>query len=150
MMIILFATTAVLGFLLLLGVMIIASLAERQEIAKGKASELMIPLDFRVLEKAISEGLPVWFKYTDRHSVFAQRRVVYPRNFWETPPTPSWVGKVWLWSSHLLHGKREQYDVSRIIDVRIFPTLLEAVLDPSLNNMFWDGSGISLNTTVIR
>lgn len=126
-----------------------ASLSERQDIAKGKASALLVPLDFRVIEKSITEGVPIWFKYTDRNGVFAQRRVTQPLNFWETPPTPSWSGKIWLWAVHVLHGKREQYDVSRIIDVRFFPTLLEAVLDPSLSRMFWDGSAVSLETTVL-
>ena len=126
-----------------------ASLSKRHEIAKGKASEIMISLDFEVLVKAMAEGAPVWFKYLDRHGAFAQRRVVLPHNFWETPPTGAWPGKVWIWSTHLLHGKREQYDVSQIVDVRFFPTLLESVLDPSPNSMFWVGSGISLETTPI-
>lgn len=123
--------------------------SERQEIAKGKASELMIPLDFEVLTTAIKEGVPVWFKYIDRHSVFTQRRVIYPLNFFETPASFGWEGKVWLWATHLFHGKREQYDVSHMVDVRIFPTLLEGDLDPELNRIFFDGSGVSIATTVI-
>ena len=149
MMIILFATSAAALCCLILGVLIIATLAERQETAKGKASQLMIPLDFEVLTQAIKEGAPVWFKYTDRFGVFTQRRAVVPRGFFETPKTASWQGKTYLWSSHIIHGRREQYNVTRIFDVRFFPRLLEAVIDPSLSNIFWAGGGVSLETTIL-
>jgi len=121
--------------------------AEYLALSREHAKPLMIPLDFEVLTKAIDEGKPVWFKYTDRYFMFAQRRVILPVNFFETPPTSSWGGKVWLWAAHVIHGKREQYDVSRIVDVRFFPTLLEAMLDPSVDRDFWVGGAVSLETT---
>lgn len=148
-MIILFVTIAVSGFLLLSGVMIIATLAERQEIAKGKASALMLPIDFAILIQAIDEGAPLWFKYTDRFGTYAQRRAVIPRGFFETPPTSTWPGKVYLWATHLLHGRREQYNVKRIFDARFIPRSIEAFVDPLDNAMYWDGTALSLETTVI-
>lgn len=126
-----------------------ASLSERQNIAKGKARQLMIILDWEVIVTAIKEELPIIFKYVDRHNVFNECRLAYPLNFWETPSTVNWAGKVWLWAAHPVHDKREQYDVSKIVDVRLIPTLLESFLDPVPNAFLLNGSISSLETTII-
>ena len=114
-------------------------LAERQKLAAEKAQELMAPKDYKTLALAIKDHKPVLFKYTDRFGTYAQYRANYVEGFVYFPKTDIWPGSVCVWSFHNLHGKKEQYRVERIEDVKFVITLLEALLDPSSCADFWAG-----------
>lgn len=112
-----------------------------------KAKELMDPEDYETLVQAIAERKPVIFKYTNRFGVFQQYRMEYVSGFLEFPASEIYEGSVNAWSWHELHSKMEQYRVERIKDVKIIITLIEALLDPSGQFVFWDGSMSSIVTT---
>ncbi len=115
--------------------------------ASEKAKELMAPEDYETIVKAIALHQPVIFKYTNRFGVFQQYRAEYVAGFFEFPATETWAGSVNAWSWHELHSKMEQYRVERIKDVKIIITLIEALLDPSGQFVFWDGSMSAIETT---
>jgi len=115
--------------------------------AAAKAKELMSPEDYDALIQAIKNHQPVLFKYTNKDDRFAQYRKEYVSGFFAYPKTETWPGSVYAWSWHELHKKMEQYRVERIKDVKIIITLIEAMLDPSGQFAFWDGSMSSIETT---
>lgn len=121
--------------------------AKYNQQASDKAKLLMSPADHAALVQAIAYHLPVLFKYTNRFGAFAQYRRQYIQSFLQFPRTEKWPGSVYVLSWHDLHGKKEQYRVERIKDVKIIITLIEALLNPSGNFVFWDGSMSAIETT---
>ncbi len=121
--------------------------AKLLEQASEKAKELMSTQDYETLVEAIENHKPVIFKYTNRFGVFQQYRKEYVSGFIEFPVSEIYEGSVCVWSWHELHSKMEQYRAERIKDVKIIITLIEALLDPSGQFTFWDGSMSAIETT---
>jgi len=121
--------------------------AEYDQQSLDKARALMSVSDHANLVEAINKHMPVLFKYTNRFGVSAQYRSEYIKGFLQFRPSVRWPGSVCVWSRHVLHNKSEQYRCERIKDVIFIVTLIDALLDPNKNNVFWNGSMTQIGTT---